>query len=164
MELAYVHEWVAFPNMQIEEMPVKLRVRMLAVLCKRAGLPFPLPRCMMCCKVRSIGPPAAPFSSSKTCWAHSNASCSRSTVWPLVRFLKPAFQPCHGPIPLSVFLVEKRGICVHPVLRVVAPPVRRMGPSAREPGQYAMPLMPTPSHHHPLLLLLLLPLILLNRR
>ena len=25
--------------------------------------------------------------SSKTCWAHSNESCSHSTVWPLVRFL-----------------------------------------------------------------------------
>ena len=26
-----------------------------AVVCKSAGLPFPLPRCMMCCKVRSFG-------------------------------------------------------------------------------------------------------------
>ena len=55
MELAYVHDWVAFPTVQIQEMPVKLRVRVLScIFCKRPGLPFPLPRCMVCCKVRSV--------------------------------------------------------------------------------------------------------------
>ena len=93
--------------------------------------------------------------SSKTCWAHSNESCSRLTVWPLVRFLEPACQSCHGQIRSSVFLVGRRGICAQAVLSVVAPPVHRVGPPAREPGQYAMPLIHTPSHHHPLLLLTL---------
>ena len=95
--------------------------------------------------------------SSKTCWAHSNASCSRSTVWPLVRFLKPASQPCHGHIPSSVFLVERRGICVHPVLSVVAPAIHRVGPPAWDPGQCAMSLFPTSPHYLlPLLLTLLI--------
>ena len=51
MEL--VHDWVAFPTVQIQGMSVKLRVEGVELSCKRAGLPFPLPRCMMCCKVRS---------------------------------------------------------------------------------------------------------------
>ena len=48
--------------------------------------------------------------SSKTCWARSNESCSRLTVWPLVRFLEPACQSCPGQIRSSVFLVGRRGM------------------------------------------------------
>ena len=67
----------------------------------------------------------------------------------------PVFQPCHCHFPSSAFLVERRGICVHPVLSVVAPAVHRVGPPAREPGQCAMSLVPT-SPHYPLLLILLI--------
>ena len=55
MELVYVHEWVVFPTVQIQEMPVKLRVRVLSCIMQKAWAAFPLPRCMMCCKVRSVG-------------------------------------------------------------------------------------------------------------
>ena len=36
------------------------------------------------------------------------------------------FQPCHGHFPSSAFLVDRRGICVHPVLCVVAPAWARL--------------------------------------
>ena len=55
MELAYVHDWVAFPTVQIQEMPVTLRVRVLSCIMQKGWVAFTLPRCMMCCKVRSVG-------------------------------------------------------------------------------------------------------------
>ena len=45
MEQAYVHDWVAFLAVQIQDGEVKSGGR----------LPFPLPICMMCCIVRSVG-------------------------------------------------------------------------------------------------------------
>ena len=83
-------------------------------------------------------------------------SLDRLALGPVPQTSVPS-QPCHGHIPSSVFLVERRGICVHPVQSVVAPAVHRVGPPAREPGQCAMSLFPTSPHYLlPLLLTLLI--------
>ena len=42
MELAYVHDCVAFPTVQIQQMPVKLRVRMLSCIMQRSWVAFPI--------------------------------------------------------------------------------------------------------------------------
>ena len=42
MELAYVHDWVAFPTVQIQEVPVKLRVRVLSCIIQKGWVAFPI--------------------------------------------------------------------------------------------------------------------------
>ena len=84
MELAYVHDWVAFPTVQIQEMPVKLRVRVLSCIMQKAWAAFPLPRCMMCCKVRSVGCAKLSWLSIES--AHFNFSF-------LIRFQKERKKP-----------------------------------------------------------------------
>ena len=62
-------------------------------------------------------------------WSEASLALRRSTVSLSASFLHPVFQPCHCHFPSSSFLVERRGICVHPVLSVVAPAVHRVGPT-----------------------------------
>ena len=84
MELAYVHDGVPFPTVQIQEMPVKLRVRVLSCIMQKAWAAFPFPRCMMCCKVRSVG--CAKLSLLSIESAHFNFSF-------LIRFQKERKKP-----------------------------------------------------------------------